>query len=230
MQSTISQRIKNIINTQCKGKNTEFARLIGTSEANIRNYLSGKSTPKLNIITKIVNSFDVSYEWLITGEEKTRLENDSMNETEQVYNLKTDTILKSQKIPLYDNEAIAGIVPVFDDLNSQTPLDYMQIPNAPKCDGAMYAIGDSMYPIIKSGDILGYKEIKDLQNDIFWGHMYIVYIMVAGDLLRTVKYIQKGKNEQYVKLVSENRHHEPKEVRIEKIKAIAQVKITVRMN
>lgn len=185
--------------------------------------------PSFDIIEDIINNFPVDAKWLITGEEEIK-EQSIASEPKFIYSSKTDTNLDSQKIPLYDAEAVAGIVPVFEDFNAQTPVDYLQIPNSPKCDGAMYATGDSMYPIVKSGDILGYKEIKDLQNDIFWGQIYILYIEVAGDVLKTVKYIHKGIDQDHIKLVSENRHHEPKEIHLKKIKAIAQVKITVRLN
>lgn len=183
---------------------------------------------KIHNIVK--NNPDINLNWLITGEGDMILQNNVSKEPENIYKLKTDINVDSQKIPLYDSEAIAGIVPVFEDFNTQTPVDFLQIPNSPKCDGAMYATGDSMYPIVKSGDILGYKEIKDLKNDIFWGQIYIVYIEVAGDVLKTVKYIHKGIDNEHIKLVSENRHHEAKEVHLKKIRAIAQVKITVRLN
>ena len=138
--------------------------------------------------------------------------------------------LKNQQIPLYNVEAVAGITPIFTDLNQQEPTDYLNIPNAPKCDGAIYATGDSMYPLIKSGDIIAYKIIKDFANDIYWGQIYILFIDIAGDLFRTVKYVKKGTSKDKVLLISVNKHHEDKEVHLSKIKAMAQVKLSVRIN
>ena len=41
----------------------------------------------------------------------------------------------------------------------QYALGRIVIPNIPVCDGAVYVSGDSMYPILKSGDIVGFKSI-----------------------------------------------------------------------
>lgn len=168
--------------------------------------------------------------YLLTGEgEMVQSEDRSVCEPSRVYRLKTDVILDNQKIPLYSAEAIAGVVPVFDDLVKQQPIDYLHIPNAPKCDGAIIANGDSMYPLIKSGDYLGYKIIEDLLSDIYWGQMYILYLTVAGEAFRTIKFVHKGRSEKHLKLVSENKHHQDKEILISKIISIAQVKLLVRL-
>ncbi len=49
------------------GKNTAFAARIGDSEANIRNYRSGRTTPKFNVLLSIIETLGVSPEWLMTG-------------------------------------------------------------------------------------------------------------------------------------------------------------------
>lgn len=64
--SAINERIKIIVDKFANGKNTELARILSTSEANIRNYTSNVM-PKFDILSKIVTSFDISPEWLLTG-------------------------------------------------------------------------------------------------------------------------------------------------------------------
>ncbi|WP_315302758.1 helix-turn-helix transcriptional regulator [Tannerella forsythia] len=64
--STINERIKIIVDKFANGKNTELARLLSTSEANIRNY-TGNVMPKFDFLSKIATSFDISPEWLLTG-------------------------------------------------------------------------------------------------------------------------------------------------------------------
>ncbi len=218
------------------------------SEANLSNYMKGKSMPTLKILSKLANIYNIDLNWLVTGKiSKDTITpksipncipkptpkptpNNNFNEERHVYKLRTDTLIENQNIPLYDIEAIAGILPILNDLNSQKPIDFIYIPNAPRCDGAMYATGDSMYPLLKSGDILAFKIIDDFLNDVYWGEMYILYIEVAGDLFRVVKYVQKGKDKDHFMLISQNKHHQDKEVKISKIKAMAQVKITIRIN
>ena len=53
---------------------------------------------------------------------------------------------------------------------------------------------------------------------------------VDGEEYVTVKYIQKSENEGCVKLVSQNPHHADKEVPVERIRALAFVKASIRMN
>ena len=87
----------------------------------------------------------------------------------------------------------------------------------------------SMYPLLKSGDIVLYKQLRDI-NDIFWGDMYLLSIDIDGEEYVTVKYIQKSDRAGYVKLVSQNQHHADKDVEISRIRAIALVKASIRMN
>ena len=45
----------------------------------------------------------------------------------------------------------------------QFVMGRIQIPSIPVCDGALYISGDSMYPILKSGDIVGFKEMTSFR-------------------------------------------------------------------
>jgi len=148
----------------------------------------------------------------------------------QDFRLRTDSNWASQVVPLYNIEASAGLVPLFNDQARAKPLNYISIPNLPRCDGAIYVTGDSMYPLLKSGDIVLYKQIEDFENNIFWGEMYLISINVEGEEYVTVKYIQRSDKQDHIKLVSHNQHHSDKEVHISKVMAVAFVKASVRIN
>lgn len=62
----ISNRIETLVNLLCGGNKSEFARIIGTSETNIRNYIAGK-LPKANTLFAIAEHFEINAEWLLTG-------------------------------------------------------------------------------------------------------------------------------------------------------------------
>ena len=62
----MSMRIKSLIDFFANGNNSKFAQLIGTSEANVRNYTKGTS-PKFEVLNAIVDEFEISYEWLMKG-------------------------------------------------------------------------------------------------------------------------------------------------------------------
>ncbi len=116
-----------------------------------------------------------------------------------------------QSVPLYNIEGTAGLVPLFTGQNPVRPVDYIHIPNLPKCDGAIYIVGDSMYPL-------------------FWGDMYLLSIDIDGEEYITVKYIQKSQHDGCIKLVSQNPHHADKDVSIDRVKALAFIKASIRMN
>jgi phage repressor protein C with HTH and peptisase S24 domain len=187
------------------------------------------STMLENILRKYT---DLNPTWLLTGEGQMLLTDDEpvANATMDTYRLKTDHDVESQQIPLYDIEAVAGLVPLFKDSKAQEPLDHISIPHLPKCDGAVYVTGDSMYPLLKSGDIVLYKQVNDVQNEIFWGEMYLLSIDMGGEEYVTVKYIQKSEQNGYVRLVSQNKHHQDKDVQMSKIRALALVKASIRIN
>lgn len=187
-----------------------------------------KSSASDVYLSKILEAYpEISAEWLLTGNGAMLKEGDQA----QVFKLRNDRIHKNQQIPLYDLEASAGLVQLFQDSSSVTPIDTISIPNLPKCDGALYVVGDSMYPLLKSGDIVMYKQVHDLPNDFFWGEMYLVHIDMDGDTYTTVKYIQRSDvGPEHIKLVSYNQHHSPKDIHLSRIRAAALVKASVRVN
>lgn len=186
-----------------------------------------------NTLENILNLYpDLNPSWLLTGEGSMFKEDNLFlsNKAIQPYPMKTDLSVHHQQIPLYDIEATAGLIPLFTESTNNIPLDYITIPNLPKCDGAIYVTGDSMYPLLKSGDIVLYKAINDIRNEIFWGEMYLLSVEMSGEEFVMVKYIQKADDPHYVKLVSQNKHHQDKEVEISKIKALALIKASIRIN
>jgi hypothetical protein len=181
--------------------------------------------PSFEIIRDISNKFeDISVRWLVTG-----IGENIFNPSED-HILQTIDAANSQTIPLYSLDSLAGTTPIFSDLSCHVPIDYLYIPNAPKCDGAVFNLGDSMYPLLKSGDILAFKIIRDIPSDIHWGQKYIVYVSIEGDNCIFTKFIKKGKDDEHILLVSANQHYETKEVHLSKITSLAQVKLSVRIH
>lgn len=230
----ISQRISDLVVHFAEGKNTKFAELVGTSEANIRNYRGGKM-PKFDFIYKVCVKLEISFDWFILGK-GTMFDKKSTHEVEKsdilVLNDKSSTYktLEKQVIPIYNLKAAAGLVSLFQSPNSFVPVDYISLPNLGKVDGGLYAVGDSMYPLIKSGDIVVYRQIHDIINSIFWGEMYLLSYDLEGEEYIVIKYIQKSDIDGCIKLVSQNQHHSPKDIPVSNVRALAQIKASVRFN
>jgi len=187
------------------------------------------SRPSFEILRDITNLFEnVDLHYLITNEFDNR---SVVNEPAQVYKMRTDRTIQDQDIPLYKLEASAGLVNLFQHQGDTKPIDYISIPNLPKCDGAISVTGDSMYPLLKSGDIIMYKEINNEISNIFFGEMYLISLDLDGEEYVSVKWVQKSdKGEDYVKLVSENQHHQPKDVPLKSVRAMALIKASIRIN
>nr|WP_294922125.1 S24 family peptidase [uncultured Flavobacterium sp.] len=188
--------------------------------------------PSFQMLLDISNTFvNLDMNWLLSGngdyKKKSGLE---IEATDHVYRLKTDKNVENQAIPLYNIEASASIVSLFRDSRETKPVDFIQIPNLPKCDGAVYITGDSMYPLLKSGDIVMYKQIHNIDDGIYWGEMYLISITEHGDEMVMVKYIKKSEKEGYIKLVSQNQHHQDRDVSLKKVKALALIKASIRIN
>lgn len=224
----VSERIGEYI--EAKGISYyAFENSLGASRGSISKAVKDGKSIGSQMLEKILSVYtDLNPAWLLTGHGD--MFTGSGSDNIRTYKLKTDTTIESQQIPLYDIEAVAGLVPLFNDNKAYSPLDHISIPHMPKCDGAIYVTGDSMYPLLKSGDIVMYKEVNDIANGIFWGEMYLVSVDLNGEEYITVKYIQRGSSPETVKLVSENKHHQEKEVEIDKIRALALIKASIRIN
>ncbi len=203
----------------------QLAQHLGIGKAALSMIETGRAGVSARNRNILVQELNVNPEWLDEG----RGEMFNAEPDLTAYRHRTDNSLPLQSVPLYSVEGTAGLVPLFTDRVQAKPINFIHIPNLPKCDGAIYVVGDSMYPLLKSGDIVLYKQLRDL-DDIFWGDMYLLSLDLDGEEYITVKYIQKAEREGYVKLVSQNPHHADKEVEKRRIRALALVKASIRMN
>lgn len=204
----------------------QLSQRLGIGKAALSMIETGKAGLSARNKNILIQELNVNAEWL-DGDDSVDMFNLEPDLT--AFRLKTDNTLPMQSVPLYSVEGTAGLVPLFTERRQMKPIDFIHIPNLPKCDGAIYVVGDSMYPLLKSGDIVLYKQLRDLE-DIFWGDMYLLSIDIDGEEYITVKYVQKSEVEGCVKLVSQNPHHADKDVAMSRIRAIALVKASIRMN
>lgn len=194
-------------------------------------FLDNSSNMGTDKACKILHYYpEINSDWLLTGNGRMLKENTTdiviMNNDRKT----VDSLHLSQEIPLYDLEAVAGLRELFSSGKPQRILDTIKIPNLPKCDGAISVTGDSMYPLLKSGDIILYKETEF--HNIFFGEMYLLSVKLNDwEEYITVKYVQKSEQgKDFVKLVSQNSHHQPKDIHISKISALALIKASIRIN
>jgi len=92
----------------------------------------------------------------------------------------------------------------------------------------IYELGDSMYPIIKAGDLVAFKQIHDVAN-IIPGEKYIIGIDLEGDEHILIKYLQRSsQGDDYLSLISYNENHQTIDITKDRIKSIAIIKAILR--
>ena len=202
----------------------ELAQYLGVARSTLSNWMTRNSIDYPLLLEKMK---DVDYNWLFTGKGKPELR-EQPEEGEMLEIPKTPDRMDDRNIPLYDITAAANLKTLLTN-RRQYLLDNIRIPNVPQCDGAVYVSGDSMYPILKSGDIIGFKEISSLDY-IIYGEMYLVSFHIDGDDYLAVKYVNRSERPGCIKLVSYNTHHDPMDLPLENIQAMGIVKFSIRKN
>lgn len=204
----------------------QLAQRLGVGKTALSMIETGKARLSSRNRNILIQDLNVNPDWLETGKGEIFNADPTLASS---FGHGSEMAMPLQSVPLYSIEATAGLVPLFEQREQHNPINYIHIPNLPKCDGALYVAGDSMYPLLKSGDIVLYKQLHDM-DDIFWGDMYLLSIDIDGEEYVTVKYIQRSEREGYIKLVSQNPHHADKEIELSRVRAIALVKASIRMN
>ena len=210
-----------------------FASKIGVSPSMITEIHKGRSSVGTTAIQNIVLAYGVSPDWLLTGE-GVMMKEDKKDETVHITTIHEPKSIEkketTQVVYLYDFEASAGLRSLFDN-RQQNIIDTIQIPNLPKCDGAIHIVGDSMYPLLKSGDIILYKQMPLDIDNLLYGEMYLLSYDIDGDDYIVVKYVRKSRNgEAYITLGSENPDHAARDIDFRRVNALALVKASVRIN
>ena len=218
-------RILALIAHYAEGKPSLFAKYLGVAPSTISTWISRNSLDYDLVFAKCKN---ISPNWLLTGEGamlKNEIASSSGKNIQPIYQPRTlEKKVDSQIINLYDFEAAAGLRSLLDNRHANI-IDTIKIPNMPKCDGAIHIVGDSMYPRLKPGDIIFYKELPiDLQS-ILYGEMYLLSYSIDGDDYCVVKYIKRSdKGEPFITLASHNPAHEDTDIDFRCVNAIALIK------
>ncbi|EGF55759.1 S24 family peptidase [Bacteroides fluxus] len=210
---------------------SELAAFLGISRSTLSNWTARNSIDFPLILKRFS---DIDYNWLLAGKGTPMHQPVFCNselakgEVEIIHNPKTPECIDDRSVTLYDISAAANLKTMLAD-RPQYALGKILIPNVPQCDGAVYVSGDSMYPILKAGDIVGFKSISSF-SDVIYGEMYLVSFERGGDEYLAVKYINRSEQAGCLKLVSYNTHHDPMDLPLQAINAMAIVKFSIRKN
>jgi transcriptional regulator with XRE-family HTH domain len=232
----ISLKIKELRKSN-KLTQKEFSSIIKVDDSQFSKIEQGKLQPTLTQLMEISSNFDISLDELCFDKEpmlKSQNPADFIAEPVLSHRKTKDVVYEVQRVPVFNLEATMGLVPLVngDGIDEEKVIDYISIPSMPSCDGAIYASGDSMYPLLKSGDMIAYKRISVERDQIFFGEMYIVAVKLDEfSTMKTIKFVHQSElGDEYIRLVSHNQHHSPKDVKLSQIAAIGLVRASIRLH
>jgi len=196
--------------------------------------LDKKSGITGDTIMKIYATYpDINLDWLIAGQGQMlksstfTLQNSTAGIREQYMavtstsgdNIPEEALIKSD-IPL-------EYVPIFAYREAYCCEGYLSLPKLGTCDGAGYVKTDSMYPLIKPGDLVCYKTANNGEA-FHWGKMYALCIVIDGEEYLTIKNVSKSElGKDYVHLTGHNTMHLPKDIPVKDIRWKAFIKAYV---
>ena len=168
----------------------ELADKLNISPQNFNNWL-GVQDIKTGILEKIAQAINKNIYYFIDKQSLMAQERDEFPEG---------------AIRYYDIDASAGSVEMFDP-GKGVKFKKIIVPGYGDCDVALNVWGDSMDPILRSGEIILCKE----WNESFIEFGYI-YLIISTENHRMIKYIQPGVDDSKISCVSANSHYKTFEI------------------
>lgn len=157
--TTIGDRIKEL-RSRLRMSQGEFSDALGIKQATISFVENGRQMPTIDLLIKLNETFETSFEELILGRGGSKK------------NVQTS-------IPIISTPAAAGFFITMESGESGNSLeDRIVIPdiNYRKVHVAIRVVGGSMYPTIHDGDIIVCRKLETL-DDFVSGKVYVVVLI-----------------------------------------------------
>lgn len=220
MNTTINQRIKEIADKLCKGNISELARVSGVKQSTLRDIATGKQVqPGYDTLNQIAacDALQINAEWLLTGKGAMQ------THRQDIYKDNSH-----DAIPVFNIGAAGNLYALFEN-KSSCKIGEISIPKAPKCDGAIYVLDNGMYPLIKANDMAVYKQLHNIDN-LLESEMYLIDYHIGGDDFMVVRYVKWEEKNSTLCLVSYNERYDDMIIPVTAVRAIAHVKMVVRIS
>ncbi len=196
------QRLESVIKWSGLSANA-FSLVIGLKRAeNIYQIKKGNHGISKELADRITTKYcKVNIGWLLTGEGQMLL-------PEKGDNVLLNDNSSDKRIKYFpDIDASATPVEMFDSGNKSTHRDII-IPGFDDCEFALNVWGNSMFPVLNSGEIILMREWKE--SFIEFG---LIYLIVTKMNHRMIKYLQPGSSDETLSCVSANEFYKPIEVK-----------------
>ena len=157
----LNKRVLDVINHFSDGNVAEFSRTLdGVSQQRLDRLFkldkrNGKyPTVSVDITKEILDKYPVSSDWLLKGEGNMLKENVGETSLEIVYD-------NPKGVPYFENiEATGSILSLYNDY-PEVPTFYINYPHFDDCTAYVPMVGDSMFPMYSSGEIIAVKKVDN---------------------------------------------------------------------
>lgn len=199
------------------------------SKQSVLGYIDNGVKPNHKVIIELADYLGINVDWLMTGNGEMYRDGENNthpileNNIEEIHIVKQKSITKTtHRVMLYNATTTLGLVSIYDNSNKEI-VGELQIPFLPKSDAAVFARGDSMYPLIKSGAVVAFRKLNSL--DFFLsGEIYIVDYEIDGDIYTVTKYVKRiDGDDEHVSLECYNNNHAPQLIPKKSIRVLALV-------
>ncbi len=201
----------------------EFSKKIDVDASNLSKYLNGHLAISDALVNRIVINLGVNKDWLVKGTDLPYGKQNTVPSTvvspgELAYSQLPGT-------PVYDIDVTAGTMPRARMFCDDQIIGVVNLPDISEQCRIVRVSGDSMSPIIRSGDLIAVRELSNLQQ-IFWGQIYVVLL----DDYRLVKYVRKNPNPAMVTLRSENKNYDDMDIHRDEIRDMMFVQHIIHLD
>lgn len=171
-----SEKIKDIRNALGVTQ-SQFAIALGYKQSYISGIERGTKESSRELAQKLLEIYQVDLNWFLSSS------------AEDPVFLSDDHPIRSDSygVPYYSIEAMAHISEAGEVLE-QTPEYYISFKPFDDCTAWLPVYGDSMVPVIHSGEIIAVKRLMNL-DVLLWGEPYLIVTNDLANNLRTVKLV-----------------------------------------
>ena len=159
----------------------EVAERLGVSTMAVNLLLNGKNKFGVKTATAWAKAFGFNPLYLMTGEGDL---------------LATEQPSPADAVPVYDVDFMAGFGELYDP-DTDTPTGFVRLPDYRRATAVVSVTGDSMAPLISSGDRIALQELPVEVASIIYGGIYAI-ATTSG--LRTVKRVRRSVRDGWVEL------------------------------
>jgi len=214
MQTTVQERIVELIKAKAAGVSKDFCELTGIPESTMSSILGSRQTsPGFSVLHKIAAKFDdVNMNWLVKGDDSPTYLSTTIQRQD-----------KGNILYITNQQVAAGFLAGFAD---GSEFERIHIPGFEGTEKKylLQVYGDSMYPFITSGDMVICRQI--FKENLRIGEPYVVATQRDGVVVKRIKSI----NNETLTLESDNAKYGPYDVYKNEIEGIYQILGVVTFN